>query len=185
MPKTARNRGIDNALGGIGSILIGLLWLQALSLFTMTLLQLTIFNTKPTTKTEYPIEDALSSYLTALTITRPDEPNLLVNIITIVLWILLIAVATILAIYAAKIASSIIKNITLNFYGRITLYTLLITKIVLILVAFATIAFSALILPAVEYILLLNLIFAGVSIAAFLLQHWLAKRHKTPIKQLL
>ena len=166
----------------IAYLLAALLWLQSLSLITMTLLQSTVFNNDPSKQTGFPIEEALSSYFTALPTIKSTESSVA---ITVMLWITLIVVVVILAVYVAMIASSITKKLTQILYERITPYNLLITKVVGTLTAFAVIAFSALVLPAVEYILPLNLAFAGISIVAFLLQHWLAKRHKTPVKQLL
>lgn len=165
----------------MGYALIAVLWLQALSIAVIAALQYTLFN--GTSKNlSFTIEDVLSLYLSTTTAAKPDNSNLFV---TIVLWILLIGIVVILAVFVAKVASSIVKSLAQRLYGKVTSYNLLMTKIVSILLAIMIISFSALLLPAVEYILPLNLIFAGVGVVAFLLQHWLAKRHKTPVKQLL
>lgn len=177
-----RNRAFSHA----GYATLGLLWLQALSLLVIAVLQYGVFNHISTdqnhdTTATISLESLFASYTQPLHEARPQEPN---TVLTVFLWTALTVIIVLISVYITKILSAIVHAITKKLYGKVTLHRLLIIKLLSACTAFFAVAGSALILPAIEDIMPLNILIVAVCLMTFIAQHTLAKHTKTPAKNI-
>lgn len=176
-----------NNLARIGYLFSTILTLQALSLTTIAFLQYGILNHVPvesTPNSKGVLNETLSYYTAPLGQLKPklSGSNILLNVL---LWITFATVLTLISIYIAKISSTIAHAATRQIYGKATTQKLFIIKTLGIGIAFMLIAAMALLLPAVEYILPLNIALTLMGFVAFGLQHHFARQQKTPVKHVL
>lgn len=178
-------RILINITGHLAHTALALLWLQCLSLIAIIALQYGAFNHLPAEKANGSEAVSLYSILGNYTVPaydlKPEDPNLLV---TIGLWFALLLILVLLSIYLTKVSSAIVHRLANRLYDRATSENLLTIKLASASIAFFVIAGSALILPAVTHIMLLNTTLVLVCCAGFTIQHQLQPR-KTLAKNLL
>lgn len=169
-----------DSLAYIGYMALAILLLQAMSLIIITILQYTIFNYIQTGSISDTglISTATSYYAAPLNDIAPDQPDPL----TIIgLWLLLAALLVFIFMYVGGNLSRIIHAL-LKRHKRHTLKYLFFVKFTIVGVSFVTILISAALIPAVNYLLPLNTLFAVACVAAFWLQHYLAGQFVTTSK---
>lgn len=185
--KTSTHRNQRSIIGHFGYTSLAILILQALSLTAITILQYGIFNHIPVNKNQN-TSDTISlgslffGHTQSLNETTTQEPN---YIVTAFLWIALGVVAILLSIYLTKILSAMFHRITKALYRKATPQKLLIVKLLVAGVAFFAIAGIALLLPAVEHTMPVNIFILATCVMAFIAQHSLANHRKVPTKNIL
>lgn len=165
-----------------GYLLLAVCFLQVLALFSVTILQYTIFN--HTTIEKLSASDAvgaaLAPYTGAVEAAKPTEPNL---VLIAGLWVALVVIAGILAYYTSRATANIVRMLLVRYFEKVTAKKLFVAKMVIPTVSFGIIALSSLLLPAITYIVPLNAILLVLCLLCFSVQHILVGHYKIPVRK--
>lgn len=177
-----------DATGFAGHALLVLGILQAISAIVVVFLQYLIINHISNTPQERIAENDIAS-----SILRPflrpttrsleaSEPNIL---FVIAAWVALISATVFLLAHTSRLSSKLLRFMVAKYWGRVTAKKLLITKLVTLLLSLVVIVTSSLLIPAITYIIPLNIALTAIGAICFIAQHAMYKHNKTPVKHML
>lgn len=171
----------------VGYFILYIMWLQAIALVAISVLQYAVFNHIGTTEvSEQPngaIGSTMASYLVPLHDIKPaPEPSWTVDA---GLWVLLVLVGALAIIYIGKTGAGLMRVVLHLLKVKITIESLFAAKFIAIGFAFMLVAGSTLLLPAVKYIMPLNIVLATACYLLFAAQFFAVRRRKIAIKDIL
>lgn len=174
-------------VGLVGYFILYVLWLQAIALVAITILQYGVFNHIGTTGAPEPhggaIGSAIATYTVPLYEAKPTaEPSWIIDA---GLWVLLVAIGVLAIIYIGKMGANLLRHLLRVFKVKISLGSVFAAKFIGIGIAFTLITSSALLIPAVGYILPLNIALTVACYILFAAQLWLTKHQKVTAKDIL
>lgn len=171
----------------VGYFILYVLWLQAIALVAITVLQYAIFNhigaTEVPDRHNGAIGSTMASYMVPLHEAKQvPEPSWAIDA---GLWVLLVIVGVLAIIYIGKTGAGLIRLVLRLLKVKLTIRSLFTAKFIAIGFAFIIVAGSTLLLPAVKYIVPLNIVLATVCYILFAAQFFAIRRRKIAIKDIL
>lgn len=164
-----------NALATIGYAALFLIVIQALAVVVIAIAQYAIVNNIDYTSRNSNSSGLVSTIFTFANNSTPESadsarPSVLA---TSAAWVALVAIGTILVVYMGRMAQKLVRTVATRFgrKGKATALLLFVTQLTLLATALGIVCISSLLLPAVAFIVPLNIALFVVGFDCFLVQY--------------